>query len=247
MKKIISFVALLLFVAVLARSQAVAGQGGFSGKVTETMDAGGYTYVLVETGTNKLWAAATKFQVKKGDSVAVPDSMPMSNFQSKSLNRTFPVIYFASSIAVNGAKPAAATLPADHPPLDGGTPGKLPAGHPPTASGTPPPKVDFTGLKPAKDGKTVAEIHATSAQLEGKSVKVRGKVVKYNANILGKNWLHLQDGTGSAGSNDILITTADQARRGDTVLVQGKVARNKDFGSGYKYELLIEDAKVVVE
>lgn len=211
------------------------------------MDAGGYTYVLVDTSTNKLWAAATKFQVKKGDSVTVPDSMPMANFESKSLNRTFPVIYFASSIAVNGAKPSATLLPADHPPLGGGAPGQLPAGHPPTASATPPPKVDFTGLKPAKDGKTVAEIYAASAKLEGKPVKVRGKVVRYNANILGKNWLHVQDGTGSAGSNDLLVTTADQAKRGDTVLVEGKVARNKDFGSGYKYDLLIEEAKVVVE
>lgn len=247
MKKITSLLISLLLVSLLTCSQASATQGGFSGKVTETMDAGGYTYVLVDTGTNKLWTAATKFGVKKGDSVAITDSQPMTNFQSKTLNRTFPVIYFASSVEVNGAKPSATLLPANHPPLDGGAPGQLPAGHPPTASGTPPPKVDFTGLKPAKDGKTVAQIYATSAQLERKSVRVRGKVVKYNANILGKNWLHIQDGTGSAGSNDILITTADQAKRGDTVLVQGKVARNKDFGSGYKYDLLIEEARVVVE
>jgi hypothetical protein len=233
MKRIASSVAALLFIAALAVSQAMAGPAGFTGKVTETMDAAGYTYVLLDTGTNKVWAATTKFQVKQGDVVTVPDSTPMKDFESKSLHRTFPVIYFAGSITVNGAKQGAV--------------GDLPAGHPPIDGKTAPPKSDFAGLKPAKDGNTVAEIHAASAKLEGKSVKLRGKVVKYNANILGKNWLHIQDGTGTVGSNDLLVTTTGQAKRGDTVLIVGRVALNKDFGSGYKYSLLIEDAKVTVE
>ena len=163
------------------------------------MDAGGYTYVLVDTGTNKVWAAATKFAVKSGDVVAVPSAMPMSNFHSSSLKRDFPVIYFAESITVNGANPAAAKLPPGHPPLGGAGAGDLPAGHPSPGGKMAPPKMDFTGLKPAKDGKTVADIYADASKLAGKSVKVRGKVVKWNANILEKNWLHLQDGTGSAG------------------------------------------------
>ena len=246
MKHIASF-ASLLSATILGCCLAVAGPGGFSGKVTETMDAGGYTYVLVDTGTNKVWAAASQFQVKQGDSVAVPDSMPMTDFHSKALNRDFPVIHFADSITVNGAKPGVEKLPAGHPAIGGGAAGELPAGHPSVDVKTSLPKVDFTGLKPAKNGKTVAEIHAASAKLDGKSVKVRGKVVKYNANILGKNWLHIQDGTGSAGSNDLLVTTTSEAKRGDTVLIEGKMALNKDFGSGYKYNVLVEDAKVTVE
>jgi hypothetical protein len=234
-----------LFAGALIGFQALAGPGGFAGKVTETMDAGGYTYVLVDTSTNKFWAAATKFQVKTGDMVTVPEAMPMTNFHSQSLNRDFPLIYFAGSIKLNGANSAA--LPAGHPALGGDAAGGLPAGHPPMARKATPLKVDFTGLKPAKDGKTVAEIYAASAKLEGKSVKVRGKVVKSNANILGKNWLHIQDGTGTAGSNDLLVTTTGQSKTGDTVLIEGKVALNKDFGSGYKYSLLIEDAKVLAE
>jgi len=245
MKHITSLVAGFFFAGALIGFQSLAGPGGFAGKVTETMDAGGYTYVLVDTSTNKVWAAATKFQVKPGDLVTVPEAMPMTNFHSQSLNRDFPVIYFAGSIKLNGANSAA--LPAGHPALGGDAAGDLPAGHPPMARKATPLKVDFTGLKPAKDGKTVAEIFAASAKLEGKSVKVRGKVVKYNANILGKNWLHIQDGTGTAGSNDLLITTAGTAKLGDTVLVEGKVAANKDFGSGYKYSLLIEEAKLTVE
>jgi len=247
MKRIASLVALIVFAVALAGGPAVAAPGGFSGKVAETMDAGSYTYVLVDTGTNKLWAAATQFPVKKGDVVAVPDAMLMKDFHSKSLNRDFPVIYFASSITVNGAKPGAAKLPPGHPATGESAGGGLPAGHPATAGKTLPPPMDFTGIKPARDGKTVAEIHASSAKLGGKSVKFRGKVVKYNADILGKNWLHIQDGTGKAGSNDLLVTTTGKAKPGDTVLIEGKVALNKDFGSGYKYAVLVEDAKVSVE
>lgn len=247
MKHIASLAASLLYVVALACSQAVAGPGGFTGKVAETTDAGGYTYVLVDTGTNKVWAAATKFQVKQDDLVTVTESLPMKDFESKSLNRTFPVIYFAGNIAVNGGKPGPEKLPAGHPVIGGGKAEELPAGHPSLVGKTLPSTVDVTGLKPAKDGKTVAEVYAASAKLGGQPVKVRGKVVKYNANILGKNWLHIQDGTGSAGSNDLLVNTVAQAKRGDTVLVEGKVALNKDFGSGYKYELLVEDAKVTVE
>lgn len=245
MKNTISFIASLLFAAALACGQA--GPGGFSGKVAETMDAGGYTYVLVDTGKDKLWATTTTFQVKPGDVVTVPDSMPMNNFHSKSLNRDFPVIYFAGSITVNGSNSGAMKLPPGHPAIGGGAGGELPPNHPPVAGMMPPAKVDFTGIKPATGGKTVGEICSGSAKLAGKAVTVRGKVVKYNAEIMGRNWLHIQDGTGKDGSNDLLVTTSVPAKLGDTVLVEGKVGINKDFGAGYKYSVLIEDAKVTVE
>lgn len=210
-----------------------------SGKVAETMNAGGYTYVLVNSGTNQVWAAASKFAVKPGDQVTVPDSMPMSNFHSDSLKRDFPLIYFAGEITVNGAATPAG-LPAGHPAVGG----ELPAGHPTKAVM---PKVDFRDLKPLKDGTTIAAIYAGSTKLGGHTVKLRGKVVKYNANILNKNWVHVQDGTGEPGHNDLLVTTTDAAKVGATVLVEGKLALNKDFGAGYKYELLVEEAKVTVE
>ena len=107
--------------------------------------------------------------------------------------------------------------------------------------------MDFSGIKKAAGGKTIAEIFDGKAALGGQSVKVRGKVVKYSANILGKNWLHIRDGTGSEGSNDLVVTTAADAKAGDRVVVSGAVSLNKDFGAGYKYAVIIEDAKVTVE
>ena len=92
--------------------------------------------------------------------------------------------------------------------------------------------------------RTVAEVMAKPAALKDKPVQVRGKVVKFNAGIMGKNWIHLRDGTGSAadGTDDLLVTTAGSAKLGDVLTVSGVVHTDKDFGSGYSYKVLIEDA-----
>ncbi|MHB8835494.1 MAG: hypothetical protein ACYC9Y_07285 [Candidatus Methylomirabilia bacterium] len=97
-----------------------------------------------------------------------------------------------------------------------------------------------------KTGKTVAEIYAGKDSLAGTVVNVRGKVVKFSSQIMGKNWAHVQDGTGSAGTNDLTVTTQDAAKVGDTVLVSGTITLNKDFGAGYFYALIIEEAKLTV-
>ncbi len=220
----------------LAAAASADFSKGFSGKVIEAMDAAGYTYVRVDTGKEKLWAAGPKTSVKVGDSITAVDGMPMRNYHSKTLNRDFDVVYFVGSLQGSGSKAAAASADA-----------KLPDGHPPIGATTAKPAVDLKGITKAKDGKTIQEIFAARATLAGKEVKVRGKVVKYNAMILGKNWLHIQDGTGAAGSNDLTVTTSSNAKVGDTVLATGTVSIDKDFGSGYKFSVMMDDARVVVE
>ena len=109
-------------------------------------------------------------------------------------------------------------------------------------------EVDLTGIAKADGGKTVAEVFAEKEQLAGKPVTFRGKVVKTNADIMGKNWLHVRDGSGADGTNDLTVTTAGAIPNvGDTVVVTGPVVLNKDFGMGYVYDVLIEDAEVKVE
>ncbi|MEY4386119.1 MAG: hypothetical protein RLY20_1402 [Verrucomicrobiota bacterium] len=228
------------------------GAQTFTGKVLETMNAATYTYVRVDTGKATNWAAASQFPVKVGDTVTIKDGMPMQNFPSKSLNRTFDVIYFSGSAAVAAAPGAAGKLPElppGHPAIGGDKSAKateLPAGHPPIGDAAKK-SIDFTGLKVPKNGKTVADIVTDSAKLNGKQVVVRGKVVKYNGGVMGKNWLHIRDGSGKEGSNDLTITTDTEAKLGDTVLVSGKVGTDRDFGAGYKYAVIIENAEVVVE
>jgi hypothetical protein len=112
-----------------------------------------------------------------------------------------------------------------------------------------PPDVGKIEVKKAEgaDGKTVAEIFAHKTSLKEAPVAVRGKVVKYNPGIMGKNWIHLRDGSGSPEKkdNDITITTLDTAAVGDVVLVRGKLHIDRDFGSGYSYPVIIEDGKVL--
>lgn len=127
-------------------------------------------------------------------------------------------------------------------------PAGMPEGHPMVA--TPVQDVDLAGIARAEGGKTVAEIYAERTALAGQTVAVRGKVVKANANIMGMNWLHVRDGSGAEGTNDLTITTAAATPLpsvGDTVVVTGAVVIDKDLGMGYQYPVLIEDATVSVE
>ncbi|HBO85000.1 MAG: hypothetical protein A2073_03450 [Deltaproteobacteria bacterium GWC2_42_11] len=98
-----------------------------------------------------------------------------------------------------------------------------------------------------KEGYTVEELFSQKDKLKGKKVSVRGKVVKFNADIIGKNWLHLQDGTGKTGSDDITVTTKQTASVGDIVIITGVLATNKDIGSGYSYNVIIEEATIRVD
>jgi len=108
--------------------------------------------------------------------------------------------------------------------------------------------VDLSGIKRAEGGKTVAEVYADKDQLAGKTVIVRGKIVKARANVMGKNWLHLRDGTGTEQTNDLTVTTAGPLPSvGETAVVTGTVALNRNLGLGYQYDVLVEDAKVTTE
>ena len=212
--------------------QAVPGK---SGTVLEIINTAGYTYVQVDTGTEKFWAAAPQFAANVGDDVVVPEGMPMPDYHSKTLDRTFDMVYFVPSIQVAGAENLPDDMPADNRPMHRGKTGVETA------------DVDFSGITPAEGGQTVAGIFAGKADLASKPVKVRGKVVKFSPEIMGKNWLHLQDGTGAVGTNDLTVTTGAMVKKGDTVTVTGVLIIDKDFGYGYAYDVIIEDAEVTVE
>jgi hypothetical protein len=162
--------------------------------------------------------------------------MEMRNFRSDKLDRSFERIAFVSSITVGA--PGAATASA--------APGKSdPHGTIPAAGAA---EVELSGIERAEGGKTVAEILDQKDTLAGKEVVLRAKVVKVNRGIMSRNWLHLRDGTkSSSGADDLTITSNDAAEVGTKVLVRGKVAVNKDFGFGYRYDVLVEDATITPE
>lgn len=215
-----------------------AGMGGaavggtISGTVVDTTNASRYTYVQLDTGTEKVWVAGPTVAVKIGDKVSIRDGMPTKDFKSPSLKRTFDVIYFTTQIIPQGTNVSSTQAAVEVSPMGRSS------GHKKASMSS----FTYTDVKRAEGGKTVGEIWAERAALADKPVIVQGKVVKAVSAILGKNWLHLRDGTGDAGTDDVTVTTAGQAAVGDVVNAAGTVRTNMDFGSGYSYEVLLENA-----
>jgi len=203
-------------------------QGKISGKVTQTMDVSEYTYIEIDTGNGLIWAAGPVTNVKVGDTVETSSGIEMVNFQSSSLGRTFDKIRLVSIIQVWSPKSGSSESAAD----DGDAAEDL----------------SVSDIERVEGGHTVAEILAGKASLAGSEVAVRGKVTKMNAGIMGRNWLHLSDGTvGPDGEKDLTVTTEETPAVGSTVVVRGIVATDQDFGGGYQYSVMIENAKVTVE
>ena len=279
-KKLILTLTTMLIMAAASAPAHAQDTAVHKGKVTATMDAGGYTYVEFEENGKKVWAAGPVTKVAVGDMIELSGAMPMQDFTSKTLNKTFALIYFAGSIQKVNSAVKGGLVVADGAGAAAG--GQLPAGHvqipiKDIPSKTAPITIKAGSVVKADGGFTVAECYAQKKTLNGKSVKVRGRVVKFSAEIMGKNWLHLQDGTGdpvdsaakrglvvadgaanpvvatasasaaSVGTNDLTVTTAQTAAVGDLVLITGTLAADKDFGSGYAYSVIVENATIKVE
>ncbi len=200
-----------------------------SGKVVETMNSGGYTYVYIQKDGKKTWVAVPKMKVAVGQDISFQPGMVMNNFTSKTLNRTFETIVFSSgAIGQHGMRSI-------HKPAGNKQAKKVST------------KINIKVEKAAgPDAYTVAELYEKSTELDKKDVIIRGQVVKFSANIMDKNWIHIQDGSGnpSKGTHDILITSQDILSVGDIVTVKGTLYKDKDFGSGYKYAVIVEQARI---
>ncbi len=210
------------------------------GKVLERLDAPPYSYLRLKTDQGETWAAVPKSEVSKDADVTVSGAIPMSNFESKTLKRKFDVVYFGTIGPQLGAPPPGAAPGPGQP-----NPAGMAAQHAAAAAG--PAEVGNVKVPKAsgQDARTVAEVYAQRAALKEKPVTIRGKVVKFNEGIMGRNWLHVRDGSGTSGKdNDLTVTTSDRTEVGQVVLVKGTVRVDKDFGAGYAYPVILEDAKV---
>lgn len=212
------------------------------GVVREQIPVGPYVYVRLETASGELWAAVNEAgentaPLTIGSRLTVYNVMAMDNFPSTTLKRTFDRIYFGMREPSAGGAPAAGTAP--------GGPDManlMTAGAPIAADA----KVGRIARATGPGAKTVGDVWAAKSHLSGATVAVRGVVVKYNPGVMGKNWLHLQDGSGDAGkgTHDLPVTSIDAAAVGDTVTITGTVRMDRDLGAGYIYALIVEDAKI---
>jgi len=165
--------------------------------------------------------------------------------------RTGSTLALAVLIALAGCskkEPAAdAAKASDVPPAAApAEPAKMPEDHPPPAADKA--DVDLSGITKADGGKTVEEVYKEKDTLANAKVVVRGKVVKVNPAIMGKNWLHVRDGSGGEGTNALTVTTAGTLPDvGEVVVVSGTVVLDQDFGMGYQYPVIVQDAEITIE
>ncbi|MEN8140918.1 MAG: DNA-binding protein [Thermodesulfobacteriota bacterium] len=247
-----------------AEKQIISGtiapaQTELAGKVVETFDSGGYTYLQLESGDKLIWAAIAQTAMEVGQEVALINGPVMKDFYSRTLERTFPEIIFSAGVKGQASSEAASPHPAQEGEEDadakfmaalkeGDATPKAPMDPAATTGGSDKAVVNFQEIKVEKvaGGYSIGEIFSQAAQLNGKKVKVRGQVVKATPQIMGTNWLHLQDGSGDPmqNSHDLVVTSGAMAEVGKVIVVEGTMAANKDFGAGYFYKAIIEQAEI---
>lgn len=214
-----------------------------TGKVLQSMNSGGYSYVYLQKDNGeKIWIAVTEARINVGDRRSFKKGLVMKNFESKTLKRTFDTIVFSDGVVPQPAtSPAKAAAPAATPT----------AAKPQQQMGSKVavrPKETTILIKKAggPNSYTIAEIYRNRAKLDKKQVVVRGKIVKVTSGIMKRVWVHIQDGSGSQakGTHNLVCTTKVTPRLDDVVTVKGTVAKDRDFGYGYRYSVLIENAAI---
>ena len=193
--------------------------------VEEIAEAKSYTYLRVKEGDKDYWIAVTKRPMEKGETIYFDKALEMKNFKSSDLNKTFESVLFVQDISKQ---------PTQNQPQMGSN---SPKGNKPVIV-----KEDVK-VDPANGGITIAKLFANKKSYQNKIVKIKGKVTKYNPGIMDKNWAHIQDGTSNGDNFDLTVTTKKDVKVGDVVTFEGKIALNKDFGYGYSYDVIMEDAK----
>ena len=190
----------------------------------EVIQTSRYTYIRVIEDDRDYWVAINKAEIKEGETYFWSEGMEMRNFTSPELKRTFESVFFVQDFT---DQPITTDRPVPAPTMGG----KQPVG-----------EQGGISVERAEGGMTVGEIYAKKSELAGKKATIRGQVVKVSPGIMKRTWVHLQDGTKDGGNFDLTITTQEVVGVGDVVTFEGTVSVNKDFGAGYYYNVILEDA-----
>ena len=249
----LGFLALFITASPVLATPEMAGQTGttpppaadakkppIKGVVQETMISGGYTYIYLKTDKDTKWYAIPKVALAVGETIEIQPGIDMGEHYSKTLKRTFTNIVFSDGLTTprpKEDKESSTRKQAAHASVgldttkEGG--GDLLANNLKIAKA------------PGPDSYTVAEAITQSKTLADKRVKVRGKIVKASKGIMGTNWYHIRDGSGdaTAKTNNLVVTGRTEMLLGDTVTAFGTIHIDKDFGGGYYYEVIMEEAE----
>ena len=205
----------------MAAPNQQTGAGAHVIHVDEVIQGSTYTYLNVTEGDLKYWIATAKQPIEAGMTMAYDQGLEMHDFTSKELDKTFDSIWFVSELRGKSS----ATMQ-----VSGSPTSAMAAG---------------VSVEKIPGGVSVQELYASKSGYAGKTVTIRGQVTKFNSGIMGRNWVHIQDGTKEGGYYDVTITTDAMVKKGDVVVFKGKVALDQDFSAGYKYDVIIQDASLV--
>lgn len=196
-------------------------------KVKEVIQTSSYTYLNLQEEEDVYWGAIPRRDdIEVGDIYYFDSFMEMNDFQSKELDKTFKSIYFIQEVS-SEPFPSADMI-------EQKTKGSSTVGN-----------QEITTLEPVVGGITIKELYSNKEAYSGKTVKIKGHVVKYTEAVMGKNWLHIQDGTTFGNDFDLTVTTTGSCKINDVVVIEGKIVLNQDFGYGYSYAVLLEDAVIL--
>jgi hypothetical protein len=196
----------------------------------EVLQTSKYTYIRGKENNEDIWLAVTKMEAFAGNTYFFKGGMIMTDFTSKELKKTFNKILFVDNITTTDKESKKSNEPEMNGVISKGS------------------AIDLVRkdikFKHGKGDITIAMLYENKKNYNGKSVKLKGKVTKFNAGILSKNWIHLQDGTVFSGKFDLTVTTNQEVNVGEEVTVEGIINLDKDFGFGYFYDVIMEDAKL---
>lgn len=185
--------------------------------VQEVIQTSGYTYLRTKEGEKEIWIAIVKIPAIVGQTYTYDDAAPIKDFTSKELKRTFPEVFFIGKLTL--ATENKTTLEKNK---------------------------KNTSKKPTKIvDASIAKLYENKKSFAGKAVRIKGKVTKRTPNIMGRTWIHIEDGTSFSGKFDITATTEQEVKVGDNISIEGEITIDKDFGSGYFFELIMEDANIL--
>lgn len=211
-----------------------------TGKAVEIHHSGGYTYLLLEKNSVKEWVAIPELYVEVGDEVELQGGVPMGEWSSKALGKKFESITFSNGPTENYNKRRKESA---HKGVNMSEPAP---GSKKNVAG----KV-IEGLKvekaPGANSYTLEEVLKKRSELQDKTIVVRGQVVKVSSGIMGRNWVHITDASGGKWDNKLVLTTQDSVEVGDVVTATGIFHNNVDFGGGYYYEMIMEQATMKID
>lgn len=202
--------------------------------IKEVLPASRYVYLNVAESGKNFWIATRKDDIKVGATYFYKGGLLKTNFESKEFNKVFDTIYLVANLVAQNHGNNSGSLTADFTEKSNSTASTSEKKNIPTHT---------EELVPHKGSIKIADLVANPSIYNGKTVQITGKCVKVNPNIMNRNWIHLQDG--SKNDYDLVVTSSTFVPEGKTVTMKAEVSLDRDFGAGYRYDLILENGIII--